>query len=168
MPPNSLILSSALLFVAKTPQLPLQGQLVFWLLPAMKAPRETIAQILAAELGRAVEWRTGESGKPAIKGEPLSISWSHTRLLTLLAMRKSGALGVDLEGPRIISPRILQRCYTPAERALCLQEIAARNGRYSQYLVLERSLRKSDWARNFVWSTAHRLQRSAVKAICFR
>jgi len=121
MPPHSPILNSDLTFVTTAPQLPIDGQLMFWLLPALKIARVSIAQLLTEKLGRSVEWQTGKFGKPSIKGEPLSLSWSHTRSLTLLALRKNGALGVDLEGPRTIGSAILQRCYTPAERALCSQ-----------------------------------------------
>ena len=121
MSPNPLIQDLDLSFAASAPQLPNDGQLVFWLLPALKTPRISIAQLLALELGKTVEWQIAEFGKPAIKGEPLAISWSHTRWLTLVALRKVGALGVDLEGPRSLSNLLMQRCYTPAEQVECLQ-----------------------------------------------
>jgi phosphopantetheinyl transferase len=121
MSPNLRIQNLDLSFNASAPQLPINGQLMFWLLPALKSPRISIAQLLALELGETVEWQIAEFGKPVIKGEPLAISWSHTRWLTLVALRKVGALGVDLEGPRSLSNLLMQRCYTLAEQAQCVQ-----------------------------------------------
>jgi phosphopantetheinyl transferase len=124
---QSLTPQSNLTFDADTPRLPSAGELVFWLLPPMQNARAVIGKLLEVQLGRIVHWRIGEFGKPELACGTVSISYSHTRALTLVALRKFGAIGVDIEGPRTLSPELLKRCYTAPERALCaVQPDAAR------------------------------------------
>lgn len=99
--------------------LPKSDELIFWLLPKLRNPRAAIALLLGSALNRKIEWCVGEFGKPAVKDNALALSWSHTRSRTLLAMRDSGELGVDIEAPRGLSSAILQRCYSQAEQAIC-------------------------------------------------
>ncbi len=119
---QSTIRYSDLIFEADTPRLPSAGELVFWLLPPMQNARAVISKLLEVQLGRLVHWRIGEFGKPELACGTVSISYSHTRALTLVALSKSGAIGVDIEGPRALSPALLKRCYTAPERALCAAE----------------------------------------------
>lgn len=122
MPQPLSIDHSIMTFTTEAPRLPAGGELMFWLLPPLQNARSVIAQLLAAQLDYAVHWCVGEFGKPALKCGAFSISWSHTRALTLVALRQFGALGVDIEGPRTLSAALLQRFYNDAERVLCKTE----------------------------------------------
>jgi 4'-phosphopantetheinyl transferase len=98
--------------------------------PATARGRETVAsrallrQLLASFNAEGEPVASRPSGQPHLPGRPdLAISISHTDDWVAAAVQTTGgdgpaAVGVDVETPRPVGPRLIARCTTPQAREL--------------------------------------------------
>ena len=89
---------------------------------AFVVTRVVLRRLLAAYLGLTsrVDLHYGPQGKPSLVGDPLlAFNVSHAQTRAVLAFRRHGRVGVDVEEVRatLAAPRIAERFFAPAENA---------------------------------------------------